>query len=92
MQIVLLYGIIYLQEAMALEARLKTMNVNILPPYIIEKIREYEEQRRRQAEENRPRVWIPLPDLPRQEEFEEADEEQPRVIIIDMDTGEEEYQ
>ena len=69
------------------------MTTGILPPYIIEKIREYEEQRRREYEQNRPRVWVPVPDLPPPLPPEASEEETHRgVIIIDINTFDEDVE
>tara|TARA_Y100000590_G_C15714665_1_gene1011467 strand:- start:2366 stop:2587 length:222 start_codon:yes stop_codon:yes gene_type:complete len=69
--------------------------MNILPPYIIEQIRRYEEERRRIEEQDRPRVWIPVPDLPPipydcpEKDIEKEDDNARGVIIIDIDSYEE---
>jgi hypothetical protein len=65
--------------------------MQILPPYIIEKIREYEESLRRRHEENRPRVWVPVPDLPPPPPPPpDQDSGNRGVIIIDINTYDDE--
>jgi hypothetical protein len=62
-----------------------------LPPYIIEELRRIEEARREQQEDNnRPRLYIPIPYPPAGDQTDYVPEQSiPRgPIVIDITTGE----
>lgn len=58
----------------------------MLPPFIIEQIRQREEREREQRQENRPRVELPLDRFPRRRgaNVEEEDEPNRGVIVVDL--------
>jgi hypothetical protein len=60
----------------------------MLPPFIIEQIRQREERERRRHEDNRPRLELPLerPARPRAPEPDAVDDEPNRGVII-LDIG-----
>ena len=65
-----------------------------LPPYIIEELRRIEEERMRQEEDdNRPRLYIPVP-LPERfnyeydETLDEQSSEHRGPVVVDITTGE----
>ncbi len=59
----------------------------MLPPFIIEQIRQREERERQQREESRPRLELPLERYPaqrRQKPAEDDDDPNRGVIILDI--------
>lgn len=54
----------------------------MLPPFIIEQIRKREEKE--SAKEQRPRLEIPLPELPAAEQRPPEEEANRGVVIIDL--------
>lgn len=62
----------------------------MLPPFIIEQIRQREERERRRHEDNRPRLELPLeryPARPRVPERDEVPEDEPNRGVIILDIG-----
>lgn len=58
----------------------------MLPPFIIEQIRQREEKERAQREDNRPRLELPIeryPSPPRKPDVEEDDPDR-GVLILDL--------
>ena len=58
----------------------------MLPPFIIEQIRQREEKERSKREENRPRLELPLDRYPARRRPAEVEEDDPNrgVIIVDL--------
>lgn len=59
----------------------------MLPPFIIEQIRQREDDERRRRSAEQPRLELPLDDFPRPREAEEEsteDEPERGVVIIDL--------
>ncbi|MBI4701618.1 MAG: hypothetical protein HY744_10755 [Deltaproteobacteria bacterium] len=58
----------------------------MLPPFIIQQIRQREEEQRRRREEIQPRVELPLPAVPGDSDLpQSSDEEAERgVIVVDL--------
>ena len=58
----------------------------MLPPFIIEQIRQREErQRQRRRDNNRPRLELPIEQLPAQSDEADCDDDPERgVIIVDL--------
>jgi len=67
----------------------------MLPPFIIEQIRQREERERRQREDNRPRLELPLerypaqrrPGAPGSPEHRHDEEDEPNRGVIILDIG-----
>ena len=61
----------------------------MLPPFIIEQIRQREEKERTKREENRPRLELPLDRYPARRRPPEAEEDDPNrgVIIVELGFG-----
>ena len=58
----------------------------MLPPFIIEQIRQREDREREKREDRRPRLELPLERLPaRQDDPDSAEDESDRgVVIVDL--------
>jgi hypothetical protein len=57
----------------------------MLPPFIIEQIRQREEQERRREENSRPRAHLPIQQRPAATSDAPADDEADRgVVIVDL--------
>lgn len=57
----------------------------MLPPFIIEQIRQREERERRRQENSRPRVHLPAEQRPREAPEATTDEDADRgVVIVDL--------
>ncbi|MBM4359835.1 MAG: hypothetical protein FJ096_17165 [Deltaproteobacteria bacterium] len=59
----------------------------MLPPFIIEQIRQREERERQRRDESRPRLELPLEPMPARRKVDEASNEDDRdrgVIILDL--------
>jgi hypothetical protein len=58
----------------------------MLPPFIIEQIRQREEKERSQREERQPRLELPLDRMPARPKAPEHDDDDPNrgVIILDL--------
>ena len=59
----------------------------MLPPFIIEQIRQREEKERARREDNQPRLELPIPRIPaprRRADPDEEDEPNRGVLIVDL--------
>lgn len=58
----------------------------MLPPFIIEQIRQREEKERQRREENQPRLELPLDRYPARRRPPEPEEDDPNrgVIVVDL--------
>jgi hypothetical protein len=57
----------------------------MLPPFIIEQIRQREERERLRREGNRPHLQLPIEPVPKKKNEQPADEESERgVVIVDL--------
>jgi hypothetical protein len=58
----------------------------MLPPFIIEQIRQREERERRRREDDRPRLELPIEQLPARPDESSGDEDDPDrgVVIVDL--------
>jgi hypothetical protein len=57
----------------------------VLPPFIIEQIRQREEQERAKREDRRPHLELPIERRPVRQEDPEAEEDADRgVVIVDL--------
>lgn len=59
----------------------------MLPPFIIEQIRQREEKERSRHEENRPRLELPLDRYPARRRPPEPEEDDPNRGVIILDLG-----
>ncbi len=58
----------------------------MLPPFIIEQIRQREKREQQRRDNARPRLEVPLDDLPTQHHDPEANDDDPErgVVIVDL--------
>lgn len=59
----------------------------MLPPFIIEQIRQREEKERARREENRPRLELPLDRYPSPPRKSEEDDDDPNRGVIILELG-----